>query len=117
MRRLILAVLVLALGCFAAPFSDLGAQDDLETYEIQGVASEVDAVGSLLVVNAVNPRGHFQSMRFIVPDETKIYQGTEEVRLNDIDIGDSLTVTYYKDAEGNLKTTQITDNNLGNNQM
>lgn len=95
----------------------LGAASSLDTYETQGTVSEVDEVGDLLVINGVTPAGNSEQMRFKVPDDTKIYQGTEDVHLDDIDVGDPVTVTYYKDSDGTLTTKQIVDNNLGNNQM
>jgi hypothetical protein len=107
-------LLLLALSPF---FCVVGSADDVEIQEVEGVVSEVDAVGSKLVVNGLTPRGNFEQMRLVVPDDAKIYQGLEDIHLNDLDIGDSVTIKYYRDSDGILKTKEIVDNNIGNNQL
>lgn len=78
-----------------------------QTQSMQGTVTEVDSVGSLLVVS-----DGIQQVRFSVDQAAKIQSGTEDVMLDELEISDNVTVEYYKSADGVLKAVSISDNNL-----
>lgn len=81
-------------------------QDNLLTQSIQGFVTQVDSVGSLLVISDGS-----QELRFNVDRATKIQRGIEDIMLDEIESNDPVVVEYYKSADGNLKAVAITDNN------
>jgi len=86
--------------------------------EVSGSVSEINAIGSLIVVNGLTTRGNMEQMRLKVPDNAKITQGTEDIKLEDIDVGDSVTIRYTIDrSSGELRVIDIVNNNLANNQF
>jgi len=120
-RKMIRSAAVVCLFALSV-FSPLSLQaeeavEERRTIEVEGIVSEVDPVASLIVVGIMDEAGNSQEARLRVPDSIRIIQGTEDVRLNDINIGDPVTVRYYRDPSGELVAAEIVDNNLGNNQM
>jgi len=86
--------------------------------EISGTVGEVDAIGNIIVINGLTSGGNNEEMRLKVPDGAKITQGEESIELDDIDVGDSVTVRYTIDRDtSEPKVINIVDNNVGNNQM
>lgn len=98
-------------------FSPVFCQEDLESAllkqmkekTVRGKAGEIDFVGSTLVLSV-----NGQAMLFSVTDEASIYRASEKIFLNDIEIGDDLTVKYYDSDSEPYKVISIIDNNLGN---
>jgi len=82
-------------------------EGDVETRSKQGVVTEVDSVGSLLIIFDGS-----QQLRFTVEEGARIYRGTENIMLDDLESNDTVTVEYYKSPVGVLKAVSITDNNI-----
>ncbi|MDD5595523.1 MAG: hypothetical protein PHY94_04665 [Candidatus Omnitrophica bacterium] len=109
-----------AFPCFAQ--TDIGeVMDEInknKVEEVSGWVTEIDAPGSVIVINGVTARGNGEQMRLKVPDSAKITQGAEDIDLDDIDPEDSVTVRYTVDrSSGELRAISIVDNNVANNQM
>jgi hypothetical protein len=83
------------------------AQGDIETHSRQGVVSEVDSVGSFLIIFDGN-----EQIRFSVDQSARIQRGTENIMLDDLESNDTVTVEYYKTADGALRAVSIVDNNI-----
>ncbi len=83
------------------------SQQEPETQSMQGTITEVDSVGSLLVVFDGS-----QQVRFGVDQATKIQSGIENIMLDELEINDNVTVEYYKSADGVFKAVSINDSNL-----
>ncbi|MFA6350116.1 MAG: hypothetical protein WCY12_04245 [Candidatus Omnitrophota bacterium] len=85
--------------------------------QASGTVSEVDPVGSVIVLNAMTGGGAFEAVRFAVSESTKMTQGTEDIFIDDIDIGDSVVIEYYINSSGDYVAVRVTDDNIANNQM
>ena len=82
-------------------------QGNLVTQSKQGVVTQVDSIGSLLIIF-----DGIQQVRFSVDPAAKIYRGIEDIMLDDLESNDTVTVEYYKSSDGLLKAVSITDNNI-----
>ncbi|MDD5116153.1 MAG: DUF5666 domain-containing protein [Candidatus Omnitrophica bacterium] len=82
-------------------------QEDPQRYSREGVVTEVDSVGSLLVIF-----DGMEQTRFSVDSGARIQRGTENIMLDDLESNDTVTVEYYKSPDGALKATSIVDNNI-----
>ena len=73
----------------------------------QGVVTQVDPVGSILVIfdGGVN-------LRFAVDKTTKIQYGEDDITLGDIELDNTVTVVYYKLPFGFLKAVSITKDDV-----
>ncbi len=69
-----------------------------QTQVLEGNISSVDWVGALITVN---------NAIIYVPLETIIYKGDTPIGLDDINMGDAVTVTYYDDPPGIHKAVSI----------
>lgn len=83
------------------------AQGDIETHSRQGVVSEVDSVGSSLIIFDGS-----EQIRFSVDQSARIQRGTENIMLDDLESNDAVTVEYYKSPSGVLKAVSVVDNNI-----
>ncbi|MDD5506285.1 MAG: hypothetical protein PHR73_05985 [Candidatus Omnitrophica bacterium] len=100
--------------CFIASFLIAGGisfceqeHSDVEMRSKQGVVTKVDSIGSLLVIFDGS-----EQLRFTVDQGARIYRGTEDIMLDDLESNDTVTVEYYKSANGDLKVVSIIDNNV-----
>ena len=73
----------------------------------QGTVTQVDSVGSLLVIFDGS-----EQIRFIVDQDAKIIRGTDDIMLDDLESDDTVTVEYYKAPDGTLKAVSIIDSNI-----
>jgi len=78
-----------------------------ETRAKEGVVTDIDSIGSILVIF-----DGMQELRFSVDQGARIQRGTENIMLDDLESNDTVTVEYYKSADGALKAVAITDNNV-----
>ncbi len=78
-----------------------------QTQSRQGIVTQVDSVGSVLVIFDGS-----QQVRFTVDQATRIQSGVEDIILDELEVNDNVSVEYYKSADGVLKAVSITDNNI-----
>ncbi|MBU0547414.1 MAG: hypothetical protein KJ710_04560 [Candidatus Omnitrophica bacterium] len=78
-----------------------------ETRFKQGVVTQLDSIGSLLVIFDGS-----ENLRFSVEQSARIYRGTDNIMLDDLESNDTVTVEYYKSSDGVLRAVSITDNNI-----
>lgn len=64
------------------------------TITIQGNVAAIDWIGSVLAIN---------DAEFFIPPSVEIRKGTERVAFSDINVGDSVVITYSKEKDGSLK--------------
>jgi len=84
--------------------------EDRQIKTLRGEVSSVDWVGGILVVKWLEEEfDAYQETTFMVPDNFKITQRTETIGLADLEIGDSLIVTYYESADGSTELVSIDD--------
>jgi hypothetical protein len=77
------------------------AQDGSESHAVQvaeGSVSSVDWVGAVITVN---------DMMIYVPPGTAIHKGGDSIGLDEINLGDPVTVTYYDDSSGAHRAVNI----------
>jgi len=63
-----------------------------------GTVTSFDWVGSLISIN---------DARFSVSSDVKVYKGDDSIGVDDINVGDQVTVTYYDDPPGVHKIVTI----------
>jgi len=95
---LCLAVMSFSGSCFAQEIKK-------QVKTIDGQVSQIDWVGSKLVVNIGG-----DEITFIVPDNLVVTRGTDTLGVNDLDQNDSVTVYYTDEGVSGLKAVKITDN-------
>jgi len=103
-----LCVIILAVSLIipAASFCQQD-QDAPRMQSKEGVVTQVDSVGSLLVVS-----DGIEMLRFNVDQDTKIQRGVDNIMLDDLESDDPVNVNYYKTPDGVLKAVLITDGNI-----
>lgn len=82
-------------------------EDTVEIHSRSGVVTQVDSIGSLLVVNCGN-----EDIRFNVDEDTKIQRGDDDIMLDDLESNDNVDVKYYRADDGTLKAVLINDDNI-----
>lgn len=92
------------------------AVDDGQSQKtFSGTVSGIDWVKSIITVRYLDPySGNADEIDIIVPEGTKIMNGTESKELGDLEQSDPVSVTYYDDGVSGLKAKRITDLNVGN---
>jgi hypothetical protein len=98
---------VLAISLVSPGLSFCQQDGHAETHSRQGIVSEVDSVGSLLILFDGS-----QQLRFYVEPGASIQRGTDDIMLADLESNDTVTVEYYKAPDGHLKAVSIVDNNI-----
>jgi hypothetical protein len=68
------------------------------TRTMQGNVTAIDWVGSVLNVN---------DTEFSIPSNVKVKKGIMNAGFSDINVGDSVKVTYSKEKDGTLKASGI----------
>lgn len=102
---LCIGVLILSI---ATAGTALGQQVVSQLQTAQGLVSEVDSVGSILVILIGSDQ-----VRFSVDSGARIEQGSDNIFLEDIEQGDPVSVRYYEAPDGTRRITSIIDSNLG----
>jgi len=67
-------------------------------FKAQGNVTAIDWVGSVVTV---------EDTEFFIPSNVEVIKGSDKVGFSDIDVGDSVTVTYSKEKDGLLKAIRI----------
>ncbi len=116
-KRFLMARLALALSVFVllslAPACGWASGDDPNT--ITGRVEDMDSLKSMITVSYADPvSGEKHELDILVPEETKIMNGSEGISFLDIEQFDPVTVTYVDDGAGNLKAKEILELNQAN---
>jgi len=101
-----LCIYILAVFLIA-PGISFCQQGDIETQSRQGIVSQVDSIGSLLVIFDGS-----KQIRFVVEQGAIIQRGIDNIMLDDLESDDTVTVEYYKAPNGVLRAVSIIDNNI-----
>ena len=96
---------VLSLGGVYFVQDSEAQEANKQTRSADGLVSQIDWVGSKLVVDVGG-----DEMTFVVEDDVKVQRGTDELSVNDLDQSDAITVYYYDNGAAGLKVVRITDN-------
>jgi len=81
---------------------------------VSGTVTDIDWVNSTISVRCFDEySGDSNEIEIIVPEGTRIVNGTETKSLSDILQSDPVTVIYYDDGLNGLKAKSITDRNEG----
>jgi hypothetical protein len=102
-----LCLFVLAVILIMPGASFCQQEGSAETHSRQGIVSEVDSIGSLLILFDGS-----EQLRFYVEPGASIQRGTDDIMLADLESNDTVTVEYYKAPNGQLKAVSIVDNNI-----
>ena len=87
----IVVILAILMGLSVSSYSqDNSGSRAFNT--IEGGITSVDWVGAVISVN--------NNIMIYVPSDTVIYKGDDRIGLNDVNIGDPVTVTYCNDPSG-----------------
>jgi len=102
---LILTVMVISLAL----------ADDSDDKTISGTISSTDWVKSAVSVRFAQPyTGDMDEVTLRATGDSEIVRGTDSVSLSDIEQGDPVSVTYYKDDLSGLKIRKLSDLNDAN---
>ncbi len=109
-RATVVFIITVMIALIAAPSCCEAEASDRQIKTLRGDVSSVDWVGGILVVKWLEEEfDAYQETTFMVPDDFKITQGTYTIGLADLEIGDSLIVTYYESADGSTELISIND--------
>lgn len=83
---------------------------DSAIYSIEGAISALDWVGSKITVRKINSVGNidYRDLVITVPPDMEIAKDSDTITPGDLEIGDQVTVEYFKDENGDLKAKSIT---------
>lgn len=102
--------LALLMSVFVVSFSYCQElTGDRQTQTVDGSVTQTDFVGSTVLVNTIGGQ-----LTFTVSNDTVIKRGTEKIGLEDIEIGDPVTVEFYTPSPATYVAVAIIDNNMGN---
>lgn len=108
----IISVIFLVFGLMI--FS-VALADDAEDKSISGTVSSIDEIKSVMSVRYADPyTGNMDEVILGVTGDSELTRETESIALSDIDQGDPVSVTYYKDDLSGLKIRHLSDLNDAN---
>jgi len=91
-------IVFITLICLAVP---VYCQDNAQVNDYQtadGTVTSFDWVGSFISIN---------DTRFLVSSDVRVYKGDDSVGIEDINVGDQVTVTYHDNPPGIHKIVTI----------
>jgi len=110
MDRISFIFLILAFAIISPALAD-----DSDDKTISGSVASVDWVSSKLSVGCVDPySGNSDEIAMRATGDSELSRGTESISLSDIEQGDPVSVTYYKDDQSGLKIRRLRDLNDAN---
>ena len=104
-RALALAAVVI----FIAGFGCCEEKQEVKLRTVVSIVDSIDWVGSIMIVNWQNTEEDFAytSLTLYVPQDVTIYKGTDKIDFTEINPGDEVTVTYYRDSSGQAVAKSI----------
>ena len=80
-----------------------------ELRTVVSIVDSIDWVGSIMIVNWQNAEEDFAytSLTLQVPQDVVIYKGTDKIGFSEVNLGDEVTVTYYRDQSGQAVAKSI----------
>ena len=94
----ILLVLIILLLCLTLPVYCQNNSGNHTMRTTEGNVTSLDWVGSTISVNGI---------KFSVSSNTDMHKGEDPIGLDSMNVGDSVTVTYYDEPSGIHKTVRI----------
>ena len=89
--------------------------DDSGEKTISGTVNSVDWVGSSISVLYADPyTGNMDEIALRSTSDSELVRGTDSITLSDIDQGDPVMATYYRDDLSGLKIRRLSDLNDAN---
>lgn len=86
--------------------------DDSDDKTISGTVSATDWVKSAVSVRYADPyTGNMDELALKVTGDSEITRGTDSISLSDVEQGDPVSITYYKDGVSGLKIRTFRDLN------
>ncbi len=110
MNRISIVFLVLSFLIISPALAD-----DSEDKTISGTVSSTDWVKSVVSVRYADPyTGNTDEINLRSTGDSEITRGTDSISLSDVEQGDPVSVTYYKDDLSGLKIRRLRDLNDAN---
>jgi hypothetical protein len=106
--KMFFLVLLISLFAVCSVYCD-ELTGNRSTQTVDGSVTKVDFVGNTVLVNTVGGQ-----LPFSVSDATMIRRGTDKISLEDVEIGDPVTVEFYSPSPGIYLAVAIVDNNMAN---
>ncbi|MDO8661627.1 MAG: hypothetical protein Q7K98_00170 [Candidatus Omnitrophota bacterium] len=89
--------------------------DDSDDKTISGTVTSLDWVKSTLAVRYADPyTGNTDEITLKITGDSELTRGSDSISASDIEQGDPLMVTYYRDDASGLKIRRLTDLNDAN---
>lgn len=110
MNRIGAIILIQAFMMISPVFAD-----DSGDKTIQGMVNSIDWITSRLSLRYADPyTGNNDESIFKVTSDSELTRGTDSISLSDIEQGDPVEVTYYRDDASGLKIRRLSDMNDAN---
>jgi hypothetical protein len=105
----VITSLALFLGVFfsSGAYCQEDASESLNIRRVSGQVCATDWVSDKLVVRTFE-FGNTDEITFKVPDDTPVTKGQNNSSLANINIGDKVSVEYYRETFSGLKAVRIT---------
>jgi hypothetical protein len=89
--------------------------DDSDDKTISATVSSIDWIKSGLSARYADPyTGNMDEVILRVTGDSELTRGTDSISLSDIEQGDPISVTYYKDDLSGMKIRRLSDLNDAN---
>lgn len=89
-----------------------GLEDDQGLNTVSGRIEDIDSLKSIITVRYPDPvSGNMEEIDILVPEETKIMNGTETISFLDMEQFDPVTVTYDGGGVAGFKAREILELN------
>lgn len=108
-KSIFLSVFVMILAIYARPCYSQQESQEVQKQNVIGTVVSTDPVASKIVLSSSDG-----DIVLYVSDNTLINRGEDAITLDDIDIGDTLTIDYCNNSSGELEASNIVDSNMGN---
>ena len=110
MGRAGIFIFILAIMIISPVFADDGADKT-----VQGTITAIDWVSSNVSVRYADPySGNMDEIILRVTGDSELTRGTDSISLSDIEQGDPIEVTYYREDLSGLKIRRLSDMNDAN---
>lgn len=93
----VVGIMLIIAGAAIHCYSEDSSEEN-RTITMQGNVTVIDWVGSVLTVN---------DTEFSIPSNAEVKKGIDKIDFSDINVGDSVRVTYSKEKDGTLKVSRV----------
>lgn len=106
-KNILLGVFAMVLVVSTQPCYSQQETQEIEKQNVMGTVVSTDSVASELVISTYQG-----NISFSVPNDAHITRGEDAIDLDDVEMGDMVTIDYYKNPSGKFEVISIIDSNV-----